>query len=461
MQLSILLPFLIYLVLLLYIGWRARRREPSEEEFLLSSRTLSLPAFVATLVTTWYGGILGIGEFVFRHGLSVWFVFGLPYYIFAVIFALLLAPRIRASGVISIPEMLATAYDKKIGLLSGLFIVFMTSPAPYILMLAVLLQHLLNIPFLVAVISGTLFSVIYVYWGGFRSVVNTDKLQFVFMFAGFMTLFFVLIMNYDSPLEILRRLDGAHRDLSGGMTWQNIFVWFLIASWTFIDPGFHQRSAAAASPEIARRGVLVSVGFWFLFDMLTMVCGLYAFVLVPQTDPLMAYPVLADTVLQPLFKGLFFVGLLAIIMSTIDSFTFISAISIGKDLWGRCTKQDEPDQNKLVRRGLGITALLAVLMIIYMPSVIDLWYNLGSLFIPPLLLPVVAVFFPAIRLNARRTLAVMLASFALSVAFFASGQWNAQAAGPVYPWGVEPFFPGLILSIVLYLGLLVLDRKKV
>ena len=31
-------------------------------DYLLAGRRLTLPAFVATLVTTWYGGILGVGE---------------------------------------------------------------------------------------------------------------------------------------------------------------------------------------------------------------------------------------------------------------------------------------------------------------------------------------------------------------------------------------------------------------
>ena len=31
-------------------------------DYLLAGRRVTLPAFVATLVTTWYGGILGIGE---------------------------------------------------------------------------------------------------------------------------------------------------------------------------------------------------------------------------------------------------------------------------------------------------------------------------------------------------------------------------------------------------------------
>ena len=100
------IPITLYICLLLFYGFKARQKDADKSEFLLSGRTLSIPAFVATLVSTWYGGILGVGEFVYLQGLSVWIVFGLPYYLFAVLFAFFLAPKIRQSESYSIPDML-------------------------------------------------------------------------------------------------------------------------------------------------------------------------------------------------------------------------------------------------------------------------------------------------------------------------------------------------------------------
>ena len=138
---------LSYIILLLYFGFRFFRRaeDDSSEEYLLANRSLSLPAFVATLVTTWYGGILGVGEFTYLYGLSSWVVFGLPYYFFAFLFAIILSKRIRASGQTTIPDIFYTFYGRKNGILASLFLLFMTSPAPYILMAAFLFQLLFNI----------------------------------------------------------------------------------------------------------------------------------------------------------------------------------------------------------------------------------------------------------------------------------------------------------------------------
>ncbi|HES60192.1 MAG TPA: sodium:solute symporter family protein [Caldithrix sp.] len=445
------IPVALYIILLLFYGFKTRQKDSDKSEFLLSGRTLSIPAFVATLVSTWYGGILGVGEFVHLQGISVWIVFGLPYYVFALLFAFLLAPKIRQSDSYSIPDMLYQVYNKPIGLLGSVFILFMTSPAPYILMIGVLLQSLFSINLFYSVLLGTVFSMIYVYWGGFRSVVRTDMLQFLTMFAGFIMLFIFLIQSPISLNAIPDHLDSLHKSISGGLSWQEIIVWILIASWTFIDPGFHQRCSAARTPQIARKGIIISVGFWFVFDMLTLICGLYAFILLPDINPMMSFPELGNLILPPVLKGLFFTGLLATIMSTVDSYTFLSALTFGNDIVAQYKKNiSESEIKKYVQWGLIITAIISIILILLVPSVIRLWYNLGSLFIPPLLLPLLSVYFPKLRISKQSTLLAMILSFGISFISFLWGQLHLIAGLPDYPFGVEPFFPGMIWSTLMY-----------
>jgi SSS family solute:Na+ symporter len=323
-----------YLFLIIFVGYRAYRRTNTHDEtdFLLGNRSLSLTAFVATLVTTWYGGILGIGEFSFIHGLSAWVVFGLPYYIFAALFAFFLAGRIRLANQFTIPDIFYTKYNKPVGVLSSIFLLFMTTPAPYILMVAILLQIIFGWSFIFSLVIGTLFSTVYVYLGGFRSVVQTDKVQFVLIYGGFFILFISLIYTYGGFEYLQINLPSSHLSLFGDHSFQYISVWFFLASWTFIDPGFHQRCCAAKTTKTARNGILVSILFWFVFDFLTITTGLYAAATLTDMNPLYTYPLLAEAVLPPLLKGLFLTGLLATIMSTIDSFSFLSAITFGRDL---------------------------------------------------------------------------------------------------------------------------------
>src|SRR3990172_3996557 len=156
------LLILLYFLAVVYVGFRAVRRARNDaEDFLLAGRTLTLPIFVATLVSTWYGGILGVGEFSYRFGISNWFVLGAPYYVFALLFALFLARRIRDTGHLTIPDKLEAAYDRRTALLGGVLTFFLVTPAAYVLMVGVLVQLVFGLNLTVSVTVTTVLTVCY------------------------------------------------------------------------------------------------------------------------------------------------------------------------------------------------------------------------------------------------------------------------------------------------------------
>ena len=145
----------IYFVVVIAIGLRTRRGSEDIAEYLLAGRSLTVPLFVMTLVSTWYGGILGVGEFSWRYGISNWFIQGVPYYVFAALFAFFLAPKIRESNLVTIPDRLLQVYGRKTALLGAFLTFLLTTPAPYILMLAVLLQLVTGWSLFLCLVAGT------------------------------------------------------------------------------------------------------------------------------------------------------------------------------------------------------------------------------------------------------------------------------------------------------------------
>ncbi|MEJ2617343.1 MAG: hypothetical protein P8Z35_20495, partial [Ignavibacteriaceae bacterium] len=78
------LVIIIFFLAVLTIGFISGRKLGTEaDDYLLSGRKVGLFLFILTNVSTWYGGILGVGEFTYRYGLVSWFTQGLPYYVFA------------------------------------------------------------------------------------------------------------------------------------------------------------------------------------------------------------------------------------------------------------------------------------------------------------------------------------------------------------------------------------------
>ena len=140
MNVLALVLVVIYATALLALS--AGRRGGTAIDYLLDGRRLTLPAFVATLVTTWYGGVLGIGEYTWRFGISSWIVFGVPYYAAAVVFAFWLAPRLRRTGAVTLPDLLVAAYGRRASTVGAVAVYVSTVPVAYVLMVAVLLGQI-------------------------------------------------------------------------------------------------------------------------------------------------------------------------------------------------------------------------------------------------------------------------------------------------------------------------------
>ncbi|MCW9094846.1 MAG: hypothetical protein OQJ74_03285, partial [Ignavibacteriaceae bacterium] len=403
---------LVFFASILLIGFYTGRRTSAEaSDYLLSGRKLSLFLFIAVNVSTWYGGILGVGEFTYRYGLVSWFTQGFPYYVFAFLFALFFAKKIREASLFTIPDKLTEVYGKNVGLISAVIVFVLVSPAPYLLMTANLISLIFNISIIPALVISLVLSLIYLIKGGFRSNVYVDVFQFFVMFVGFILIVIFSGIQFGTFDFLSSSLPHNHLEITGGMSPTFLIVWFLIALWTFADPGFHQRCYAAKKGNIAMKGILISIIFWALFDFLTTTTGLFAKGVLPDlTDPVLAFPLFAEKVLPAGIKGIFYAALFATILSTQISFLFLSGTTIGRDFIYRVvslseTKPDIQIANAEARLkyytiiGLIISGILAAILAYLIPSVIQIWYTIGSLFIPGIILPVISAYYPKLRVS--------------------------------------------------------------
>lgn len=438
----------------------------NEENYILAGRSLTLPLFVATLVSTWYGSILGVGEFVYDSGIVAWVSLGLPYYIAAFLYAIFISQKVRKLNVTSIPEQIENKFGRVPSLIASIFVLLLTLPGSYMLMLGFLLQLILGLNFYISLLIGALISVLFIYKGGFKSDVYLNVFQFVLMFVGFILLFIFASNKFGNPITLYNSLPQTHQDLSGGLNFQIIVVWFVIAFQTFIDPSFHQRCSAAKESKIARNGILVSILFWIFFDFLTLSCGLYAFKLVNLSEmgvsSVNSYPLLAEMVMPSVFKGLFFVSLLATVMSTLESYSFLSAITLGKDILQKInpkilqfkSNEKNTDTEKIIKFSFIITIVLSVILAVFVPSVINLMYNIASLSFPGLFLPILLTY-SKIKLSENQAiLLIILPVIASSIIMLLKYYQNP------YFENIEAMIVGLSVSIILFLIIQINKKSK-
>jgi SSS family solute:Na+ symporter len=233
-------------------------------------------------------------------------------------------------------------------------------------------------------------------------------------------------------------------------------VWFLISLWTFADPGFHQRCYAAKSGEIAKKGILISIIFFALFDFLTTSTGLYAKAVLPDlSQPMMAYPLFAEKVLGSGLKGIFYAAMFATIISTLNSFLFLSATTIGRDFIFRVNKNSKEEKIKSYTViGIIISGIISILIAYFIPSVVEIWYTIGSLFIPGIIFPVISAYYPKLRIASKLIIIEVLFAISFGLMWF---YFRSSFTGMLSE--IEPMIIGLIAAILIHtFGLL---RKSV
>lgn len=213
---------IVYFAAVLFVGFRAARKARTQiDEYLVAGRSLTLPVFVATLVSTWYGGILGVGEFSYRYGISNWFIFGVPYYFFAILFAVFLAPRVRKAHLHTIPDKLRETYGNATAMMGSFLTLFIVTPAPYVLMVGIIVEMISGWSLVVSVIVTTVLSIIYLYSGGLHSDVKTNSLEFILMYIGFGVMLPYCYVHYGGLSFIQSRVPGRASDFD---RWQSLAV---------------------------------------------------------------------------------------------------------------------------------------------------------------------------------------------------------------------------------------------
>src|SRR5262245_51645779 len=247
---------LLYFGFLVAVWLRLFGRGSDAADYLVAGRRVTLPPLIATLVATWYGGILGVGEYSYRYGLANWVVFGVPYYIGALLFAWAFARRARTAALYTLPDLLDRHYGRGPAVVGAVAVFVSAAPAAYVLMLGTLFASMTGLPLTACVIAAAVFSLFYIQRGGLRAVVLTDQVQFVLMYTGMAVMLVFLVARHGGLGFLTGALPASHFSWNGGNSPQAILVWYFIALSTLVDPGFWQRAYAARDPAVARRGVL-------------------------------------------------------------------------------------------------------------------------------------------------------------------------------------------------------------
>lgn len=411
---------LLFICTIAGLGLFTKLKSESSLSYIVAGRALSVPAFVATLVVTWYGSILGIGESVSYYGVGTWLLLGVPYYLFGVIYALTIAKRVRAENQISIPERIEATFGRPAGITASALVFLLAAPAANVYMLGVLLHTMIGWPTPACVAIGALLGAAFLYRGGLLADVRMSIIAFISVYIGFIVLD-LLSLRHGSPFAAAASLHKPDLlKMDGGQGPLAVISFMILGAWTMVDPGFHQRVTSASAPGKAQKGVLIAVGCFVISDILTISAGLYALrALNPlPADPVAIFPRFAEAVLPAGIKGLFFVGLIAISLASLVGYTLVCGATFGRDIVGRFRTLNEHQVVQWTRVGLLVSGLVSFLVALTVHSVLDIWYSWAGALVGALLFPTLLAYrknrSPSVIAKGRTLIPIAMATGFLS-----------------------------------------------
>lgn len=375
-------------------------------EILLMGRQLTLPLFIATLVATWYGGIFGVTAIAFEQGIYNFITQGVFWYFTYLIFAFFLVDRIASYRAFTLPDMVEKMFGPKSAKLAAIFNLFNVLPIAYVISLGLFIQIIFGLSLNISMVIGLVAVLSYSLVGGFRAVVFSDLIQFFVMCSAVFLILVFSITSFGGLSFLQANLPSQHFSLTGNVGLANTFVWGFIALSTLVDPNFYQRCFAAKEPAVAKRGIVIATVIWFCFDICTTFGAMYARATMPELDPHESYLIYALNILPDGLRGLMLAGILATILSTLDSYLFLAGSTLSYDLWGKRNGAKTIHYYKL--NILFSAAVCFFMALLFEGNIKSVWKTLGSYSASCLLIPVLYGHLKPDRINDRQFLTTSL-----------------------------------------------------
>ena len=223
----------------------------------------------------------------------------------------------------------------------------------------------------------------------------------------------------------------------------SIFVAFLLGE-TLVPP-YTQRALAAPDARNAKIGYTISGVFGLLFYFVTSTIGLLAFVIYPDINPNMALTTLISTSLPVGLVGLVLASLLAVVMSTADSYLNSASVIFVKDIYLPFVEPQASEKKRLwIERIVNIAiGAGAIVFALYATSIIDALLMTYALWAPTVLIPFIAGVMFDIK-NPKAALSAMFFGALVTII------WKWGPLNLAESTGLSPLIVGVLANITIF-----------
>lgn len=425
------------------------------DSFYKANRALPWSLVVGTLMASWYGGagVVGTVGYSTTMGLAGFFIWSIGAHAVRFPLALWVAPRISVKAKGTIPDLLRVHYGKFAAVLGAIIIVITCLSIAEIAAVGYVGEGAWHADKVMVAIIVVAISIGVTCLGGLMGVAVTDMIFFFLMVTCVSSAFPKLFFSVGGMDGIKEALSGPAPEMItafGGIPIPQAAMLIIMCINLYKDPAFYQRFAAANSPKTGKRAMLLCFSIWLSFDVVTIMTGTILRVrdISLSVQPEVAYVSTVIEYLPVVARGLFVVGILGAIVSTLDSYYLIGGEIISNDIiyMLRGDKKLKDKTSITITRIAAIAfGIIGLATAFKFDRVYDAFLFLSSISMTVLFVPLIA----ALMYDGKKTNMAGIASMIVGGISWILFQYVC----PVVISGVQvdPVLIGLPLSFVAYL----------
>ena len=366
----IYLSIIIYISAMILIGIYSARKIRSEGDYYVAGKRGNLWQITGSLLATILGSsaILGTADLALTQG---WAASWLLLCASAGLFLLVpVSMMVRRQGKITLPQMIGDFYGIEAKMISSFIIAFawIGIIAAQIIGAAKILTGFTGLDYSIGVWGAGAVFIFYTVIGGQISVLKTDLYQTIIILSGI--LFTALYIFFSEPVSPVN-MTSLKFPFNEGFRIFDLIVLLLTYSTTFVvGPDIYSRIFCAENEQIARKSVLISAIVLIPFSLCITFLGVFAAYKFPELHLQKGsalIPVMIST-LPEWGVGLLIAALLSAVMSSGSTALLTSATIISDPISKGLEKQNSMRNTKIIMLIIG---LLSILLSLYVHSIIQ------------------------------------------------------------------------------------------
>lgn len=460
---SYLATVLAYFILLFIIGLRLTRRLKRKEDFLVAGRTLTAPVLVGTLLASWIGSgdLFSVSDLSYNHGYSS--LIGSSGGWLGIIIVFFIAGKVRAFGQFTVPDILEARYNKWARILATL-----TTIIAYVTIVSYQFRGggwVLNaitegkISERNAMIIVAAFVITYTLLAGMISVAYLDIFNGLIMIGGIFLALPFLIHHVGGIDYIIANVTPREHPFLGNMTLTQALGYFFPTMLLALGNGnMYQRFFSARDEREAKKSVIG----WVIGVILLGVALQSLAVVGSSYFKGLGAKESGKIILLVAHKGVpvavgcaLIAAMVAIIVSTANSFLLVPATNVIRDIYQRFINPDLPDKKMILYSRLTVVVLgvISFSLISFFPRILDAAYAAYTVYGAGITPALMAVFFWRRATSSAGVLSI-LGGITLTIAWETINKIQGHL-----PLGIPAIYPAIICSCTLLIVVSLLTPK--